>query len=1021
VFDRLIHFSLTQRVFILLLASVVVGLGVQSWLQLPIDAFPDISPTQVKIILKAPGMTPEEIERQVTQPLETELLGIPHQAMLRSTTKYAITDITLDFVEGTDIYWARQQVSERLAAVRASLPADLEGGIAPMSTPLSEMFMFTLENPALSLMQRRELLDWEIRPALRTVQGVADVNVLGGYARTYQITPRTEQMAKLGIDLATLQSLLAANNLNSGSGRIVEGNDTLIVRTEGRLASVEDIAALVVASRDGANYRLRDVADVSIGHLARYGAVTRNGEEAAEALVIALKDSNTSEVIAGVKRKLAELEPTLPAGSKLNVFYDRAVLIETAVGTISEALIEAVLLVIVVLTLFLGNLRASLVVSLSLPLAALATFVLMSAYGLSANLMSLGGLVIAIGMLVDASVVVVENVATRLADKPGLPRLHIIYRACKEVALPVVSGTIIVLIVFSPLLTMTGLEGKLFKPVALTIVFAMLSSLVLALTVIPVLASLLLRSDADSTPAYVLALQRHYRNLLARVMARPAILPAVLLPAMLVSALMFVVTGKAFMPTLDEGDLIVQLKKTPSISLQASTALDQQVAAALLEQVPEISQVVARTGSDELGLDPMGLNETDIFMELQPRSEWRFDTKEELIGCIRTILQQFPGIEFGFTQPIQMRVAEMLTGSSGDLTIKVFGSDLATLAKLTADIEQLLGGIDGAVDVQGSVAEGGRFLNIRLNHQFAASHGMTVAALSRSVKSQLEGVAVSEIIEGKKRIPLTVASRGARFDPGASITSLRQQLIGLPDGTTATLEAIADIGFEEGPLLIKRERGNRFAVITSNVAGRDIVGFVEELQAHIDAELVLPTGYFVDYGGEFENQARAMHNLLLVVPVALLLILIILFSTFRSIQLAGLILANIPFALVGGVVALFASGEYLSVPASVGFIALLGVAVLNGVVMVSYFEQSRSAAADPLERVVSGATRRLRPILMTAATAMFGLLPLVFATGPGAEIQRPLAIVVTGGLFTSTLTTLLALPVAYLWLQRREA
>ncbi|RLQ22543.1 CusA/CzcA family heavy metal efflux RND transporter [Seongchinamella sediminis] len=1018
--DAIIRFSLTQRVFVILLAVLLVILGARAWLKIPIDAFPDISPTQVKIILKAPGMTPEEIEQQVTRPIETELLGIPNQQMLRSTTKYAITDITLDFVDGTDIYWARQQVSERLANLWDSLPAELDGGIAPMSTPLSEMLMFTLENPALSLMQRRELLDWEVRPALRAVPGVADVNVLGGYARTFQITPRPGQMAAIGIGVVELEALLQANNLNSGAGRIVEGNDTLIVRTEGRLDSIESIGALVVASRDGIDYRLADVAEVGIGHLARYGAVTRNSKETAEALVIALKDSNTAQVVAGVKAKLAELEPTLPPGTELNVFYDRSVLIATAVGTITIALLQAVVLVIALLTLFLGDLRASLVVSLALPLSALATFLWMSGFGLSANLMSLGGLVIAIGMLVDASVVVVENVATRLADKPGLPRLHLIYRAAKDVAPPVVSGTLIVIIVFSPLLTMTGLEGKLFTPVALTIVFAMLSALALSLTVIPVLASVLLAAGSDKTPRFVRYLQGAYHNSLQVVLDRPAPLLGSLVLMLLASASLFAFTGKTFMPTLDEGDIIVQLEKSPSISLGASVALDRQIETALLQSIPEIRQIVARTGSDELGLDPMGLNETDIFMELHHSADWQVSSKEELISRMRAVLEQFPGINFGFTQPIQMRVSEMLTGSSGDLAIKIFGNDMSTLAELTGKVQNVLQDTPGAIDIQAAVIEGGQFLNIRLKQQFATHHGMTVANLGRQVRAQLEGTVTSEIIEGKRRFPLLIANRGTPVDPASSIAALKQQPISLPDGAVAPLGAIADISFREGPLLIERERGNRFGVITSNVTGRDIVGLVEELQTRIDEKIKLPTGYAIEFGGEFENQARATRNLLLVVPAALLLILVILFGTFRSMPLAGLILANVPFAMMGGIGALFASGEYLSVPASVGFIALLGVAVLNGVVMVSHFEQSRSVIPDHMDRVCGGAVKRLRPVLMTATTAMFGLLPLIFASGPGAETQRPLAIVVTGGLLTSTLTTLYALPVVYLWLQRRN-
>ncbi|MDJ0879079.1 MAG: CusA/CzcA family heavy metal efflux RND transporter [Halieaceae bacterium] len=1016
--EAVIRFSLTQRLFVLSLASLVAVLGFRAWLQIPIDAFPDIAPTQVKIILKAPGMTPEEIEQQVTQPIETELLGIPRQSMLRSTTKYAITDITLDFVDGTDIYWARQQVNERLLNIWDNLPVGVIGGLAPMSTPMSEMFMFTLENPNLSLMKRRELLDWEVRPALRTVDGVADVNILGGFARSYQVQPRIEQLAALGIGIDDLIALLEDNNLNAGVGRVVQGNDTLIARSEGRFKSVEDIASLVI-EHDGVNHRLGDVADISHGHLTRYGSVTRDGVETTEALVIALKDSNTGQVVEGVKAKLAELESALPPGTHFNVFYDRSVLIDTAVGTISMALLQAVVLVIALLAVFLADVRASLVVSLSLPLAALATFFLMSRYGLSANLMSLGGLVIAIGMIVDSSVVVVENVASRLAEKPALPRMHIIYRAAKDVSVPVVSGTLIVLIVFFPLLTMTGLEGKLFSPVALTIVFAMLSALVLSLTVIPALASLLLADKVQTVPGYLRTLQQVYGNSLTGILAAPRRLLLVLAVTLVLSLLLFAFVGKTFVPTLDEGDLIVQLEKSPNISLEASTELDKQVEKAMLDSVPELRQIVARTGSDEIGLDPMSLNETDIFMELEPRSEWRFSSKEALTASLREVLLDFPGINFSFTQPIEMRVSEMLTGSSGDLAIKVFGNDMATLADITGQVQSVVRSAEGAVDVKAAVIEGGEFLNIALRHEMAARYGMSVAALSRDIKAQLEGLIVSEVIEGKKRFPLVIAGRRGSGNSFNSVPELADQLVKMPDGTLARLQDIAEVSYREGPLLIERERGNRFGVVTSNIVGRDIVGFVEEVDRTIAEELTLPTGYFIDFGGEFENQQRASRNLLMIVPASLLLILLILFTTFRSLALASLILANTPFALMGGIIALFVSGEYLSVPASVGFIALLGVAVLNGVVMISHFENTRVTIADASRRVVSGAVMRLRPILMTATTAMFGLLPLVFATGPGAEIQRPLAIVVVGGLVSSTLTTLYLLPMAYLWLERR--
>ncbi|WP_027949926.1 efflux RND transporter permease subunit [Haliea salexigens] len=1017
---QLVRFSLTQRLFVCVMALMLAGLGLRAWLNLPIDAYPDIAPTQVKVILKVPGMTAEEIEQRVTYPLETELLGIPRQAMLRSTTKYAITDITLDFVDGTDIYWARQQVNERLAGILDELPFAVEGGLAPMSTPLSEMFMFTIENPDLSLQDKRQLLEWEIRPALRTVAGVADVNVLGGYATTYQVTPHAVVLSELGLGIAELEAAIVAQNLNAGVGRMLLGNDVLVVRVEGQVHSLEALEDIVVRSGPGGVYRLGDVADVAIGHLARYGAVTRNGEEAVQGLVIALRDSNTGAVVEGVKARLDELAQTLPAGTEINVFYDRARLISTAIGTISSALFQAILLVVAVLTVFLGNLRAALVVSMSLPLAALATFLLMSGTGLTANLMSLGGLVIAIGMLVDSSVVVVENTLSRLNQDTGLPRLHVVYRAAQEVALPVVSGTLIVIIVFSPLLTLSGLEGKLFTPVALTIVYAMLAALALSLTLIPVAASLMLGRQSAGMPRFMLRLQGAYESALERVLLRPRGMLLGIGALLAVSAVFLLLMGKTFMPVLDEGDLIVQLEKSPSISLPASVELDRQVGAALLAGVPEIRQIVTRTGSDELGLDPMGLNETDVFMELLPPDEWRFASKSQLEGEVRKVLEGFPGMNVGFTQPIQMRVSEMLTGSTGDVTVKVYGEDLMQIANLMQGIARTIPKVEGAVDVQASVTEGGKFLNLEVKPELAAAHGLTVEGLSEYLRSQIEGTVISEVRQGKRRIPVTLAAGSQTVAVPATVADLAARSVALPDGSLATLGDVASLNYAEGPLLIERERGSRFGVVTVNVEGRDVVGFVEELREVLAAEVSLPAGYRLEYGGEFENQQRATRNLLLVVPVALVLILLILFATFGSMALAGIILGNIPFALMGGVISLFLSGEYLSVPASVGLIALLGVAVLNGVVMVSHFQQQRHLPGRLPARICAGASQRLRPVLMTATTAIFGLLPLVFASGPGAEVQRPLAIVVVGGLLTSTVTTLFLLPVLYQYREKRR-
>ncbi|TVL14925.1 cytochrome-c peroxidase [Shewanella xiamenensis] len=1012
-----IRFSLTQRLFVLIVALILMLAGARAWFAIPLDAFPDISPTQVKIILKAPGMTPEEIEAQITVPIETELLGIPQQSILRSTTKYAISDITLDFEEGTDIYWARQQVSERLTAVWDSFPEGVSGGVAPMSTPLSEIFMFSLENPNLSLLERRQLLEWEIRPLLRTVPGVADVNILGGYAKSFSISPNPAAMAAAGVSFAALQQAIVENNHNEGAGKLTIGTDTIIVRSEGRIDDIDELKQLVIKADNAKVYRLQDLADIQIGHLARYGAVTKDGNETAEALIIALKDANTAQVVNNIKEKLAQISLTLPEGSQINTFYDRANLINTAIETISNALFEAVVLVIVLLALFLGNVRAALVVSLSLPLAALFTFLMMDYFNLSANLMSLGGLVIAIGMLVDSSVVVVENMVNLIATKQRLPRLHLIFRATKDVAIPVVSGTVIVIIVFSPLLTLSGLEGKLFTPVAITIVFAMLSALVLSLTVIPVIASYLVNEKAAKEPKAIEKLKHLYLGSLKACFGwqKPFMLTAFSL--LIVSLGLFSLVGKTFMPTLDEGDIILQLEKSPSISLDASIAIDKQIQQTLLSQIPEIKQMVARTGADEIGLDPMGLNETDVFLELAPRSEWRFATKEQLIDAIRTVLLKYPGVNFNFTQPIQMRVSEMLTGSIGDVAIKVFGNDIETLGKLTGEIEQLVTATQGSVDVKMAMIEGSPFINLTLDNELARGFGMSTMEFARYLKSQLEGVVVTEVLQGKKRTPLLIANNQAQI---SNINELQNQLLVMPDHSLKRLSDVAVLSYKQGPILIEREQGNRFSVITTNVQGRDIVGFVEELNSKIAKEIKLPSGYSVSFGGEFENQQRATSNLLLVIPIAIALITLILFTTFGSLAKSGLILANVPFAMMGGIVSLYLSGEYLSVPASVGFIALLGVAVLNGVVMVSYYEQTKYLFGSLRERVEQGAARRLRPILMTATTAMFGLIPLVFASGPGAEIQKPLAIVVIGGLLTSTITTLYLLPMLYFWLEKRR-
>lgn len=1010
---RLIEFSLRQRVLILLTAVAIAAAGVVAFMHLPIDAYPDISPTQVKLILKAPGMTPEEVEARVVTPLEMELLGVPRGVMLRSTAKYAIADITLDFAEGTDIYWARQQVAERYSNVADDLPDDVSGGLAPISTPLSDVFMFTIEGGGLSLTERRTLMDWTLRPALRTLPGVADVNVLGGHVGSFVVVPDRARLNANGVHFSDLMQAVTRNNRNDGAGRIGAGEETLIVRAEGAIGSVEDLAAIVI--RPGATpVRIGDVADVRVDALTRYGAVTQDGQgEAVQGIVVALRGADASTLVKAIRVKLDELAPTLPPGVTVSTFYDRSSLIERAVGTVQSALIEATVLVIVLLLLFLGELRAALVVALMLPFAALSTFLLMHLFGQSANLMSLGGLAIAVGMLVDAAVVVVENTVSRLDPHvPGshLPRLHRVYAAAREVATPVTSGILIICLTFVPLLTLEGLEGKMFAPVALTIVFALASSLLLAFTLVPVLSSMLLKERAHQDPWLMRHLARMYQPLLHGALARPSRVYVASAVALLLGGVAYFATGKTFMPTMDEGDLLIQTQKSPAINLQRSLELDMSMERSILQQVPEVRRIVSRTGSDELGLDPMGLNESDLFMVLAPKAEWREPDKDWLSNELRSVMAQFPGLDYGFTQPIEMRVSEMLTGSRGDVAIKIFGPDLDRLGELAASIAAVIEKVPGAVDVLTQTTEGVAYLRVAINTQAAGRAGLAVADVQDELRAQIEGVPAGTVIKPDRRIPIVVRGGEGVRDSAARFQDLR---LARGDGGEIPLASIAQIEPTAGPVKVSRENGSRFALIQANVGGRDLVGFVEEARAAVARAVPLPAEYRLVWGGQFENQQRAAARLGLVVPVAIALIFVVLFTTFGSVRQAGLILGNVPFALVGGIIALWLSGEYLSVPASVGFIALLGIAVLNGLVLVSHFNHLHGIGTPIEQAVREGALRRLRPVLMTATIAALGLVPLLLATGPGSEIQRPLAIVVIGGLVSSTALTLLLLPVLY--------
>ncbi len=1011
---RIIELALSQRMLMLVLAALLLGAGAYAFSRLPIDAYPDISTTQVKLILKAPGMTPEEVEQRVIAPLELELLGIPNQVILRSMAKYAIADITIDFTDSTDVYWARQQVGERLAQAMDSLPDTVTGGLAPIATPLSEIFMFTIEGGDISLAERRTLLDWTIRPALRTIAGVADVNALGGHVESFEVVPDDAALLSAGLGVSDLRQAIAAANRNDGAGRVNDGEEALIVRAVGAIQTQEDLRQVIVPVRNGGSVRLGDVATVRTGALTRYGAVSRNGtSEAVQGLVLGLRGADTGAVVEGVRARLQELEANLPKGVRINVFYDRADLINKAVSTVEKALLEATVLIVVLLLVFLGNLRAAIVVALTLPFAALITFLMMTLFGLTANLMSLGGLAIAVGMLVDAAVVVVENTVERLAHHDAarkVPALHVVYRAASEVAVPVASGIVIICLVFLPLLSLQGLEGKLFAPVALTIIFALSGSLLLSLTLIPVIASLVLKPGAHGEPWLMRKLTPLYSGALAAVLLKPARLFIGVALAFVIAGVAYVAVGKTFMPTMDEGAIVLQLAKLPSITLERSKALDMAVKKAILEQVPEVREAVSRTGSDEIGLDPMGLGETDMFLMLKPRAQWRTASKDDIVEHIRAVMHDFPGIDYVFTQPIEMRTSEMLTGSRGDLAIKVFGPDLHELGRLSEAIRAAIEKVQGAAEVFTVADDSVRYLQTDIDRMAAGDAGVSAQTLQEEMRARLEGLDAGVVTQAARRVPIIIK--------GEADLRARPELFGAiamvgAEGGIVHVADVAKITNPEGPVRINRENASRFATVQANVAGRDLVSFVDAAQAAVTQAVKLPTGYRLEWGGEFQNQRRAAQRLMIVVPLALGLIFLVLFATLGSVRQSLLILANIPLALIGGVLLLWLSGEYLSVPASVGFIALLGIAVLNGLVLIVYFNQLLAQGLSMREVVYEGARRRLRPVVMTAAIAALGLIPLLFATGPGSEIQKPLAIVVIGGLISSTVLTLFLLPILF--------
>jgi cobalt-zinc-cadmium resistance protein CzcA len=1023
--ERMIRASLEQRVIVLLVAMGMSVGGMFAFRYLPIDAFPDVTPVQVQVITRAPSLAPQEIERLVTFPLEVELTNLPGKTELRSVSRFGISVITVVFEDAVDVYFARQLILERLVRVRAQLPPVADPTLGPVSTGLSEVFMYVVEGPSQDLRELRTLQDWVIRPMLRAVPGLADVDTLGGLAKQYHVLVDPDRLTSLGLTLRQVQTAVTANNQNSGGGYIERGGDKLVIYGQGLARSAEDLEHIVVTAHNGTPIYIRDVAQVRQGNAIRLGGVTRDGAgEVLEGIAVMLRGGNSLQIVSAVKEKVALINRLLPDGVTITWFYDRIELVTRALDTVERALLEGAAVVVLVLYLFLRNLRGALVVALTLPLATLMTFVIMQRVGLSANLMSLGGLAISLGMIVDAAIVQVENVERHLSEQAEgqalvrtvSDRLPLVLRAVLEVRRPSLFGELIIALTFVPLLALQGIEGKMFIPLALTVVIVLLSSLALSMTVVPVLAVLLMQPRPTAKERRVLvAGQRLYRQLLETAIRKTWVVVAAAVAVLAGGLALVPFIGREFVPIMDEGSIVVNLVRLPSIGLSESLKISGQVERLLLG-LPDVRSVVSRTGANELGTDPMGMELSDMYVLLKPESEWKAHSKREIETQVRQRLGQVPGIAFGLSQPIAMRVDELVSGVRSQLAVKLFGNDLDILRTKGEEIARVLRQVNGMSDIRVEQIMGLYYLKLDINRSMVARHGINVADITEVIEALGVGLGAGEVFEGQWRFPIMV-----RFpdDRRANIESIAALWVTAPDGSRIPLRDLVDIQIVEGPAQISREQASRRIVIEANVVGRDLVGAVEEVQAEVDRLVQLPTGYYVTWGGQFENQQKAMARLAVVVPLVIALIFLLLFFTFGNMRQAGLILLAIPFAMVGGLLALWLGGLYLSVPASVGFIALFGVAVLNGVVKIAYINQLRSQGMPLDEAILTGMVLRLRPILMTAVVAMMALMPLLLSSGPGSEIQRPLATVVIGGLFSSTILTLIVLPVLYRWVEQR--
>jgi len=1018
--DKILEFSIKQRLLVVLATLVLIGFGLLAVFRIPIDAFPDVTNVQVQVIATKSGMSPLEMEKLVTFPIEVEMGGLPRLEDVRSVSKIGLAIVTVVFEDGVDDYFARQLVFERLQQARDKLPEGAEAALGPISTGLGEVFQYTLRSTdgKHSAMDLRTIQQYIVRPILRTVPGVTDVNTFGGLAKQYQVVVNPDRLLSHDLTLRDVFESLENNNANASGNFIEHESEQWVVRGLGLVKSTEDIANIVVASDQGTPIYVRDVAEVGIGPELRQGAVSMNGDgEVVCGIVLMLKGASGRDVVNAVKERLPDIQKALPPGVELVPFYDRTDLVTKCIGTVTKALQEGAIFVLVILIVLLGSFRSAIIVTLVLPLAALAAFIMMRWYGLSANLMSLGGLAIGIGMMVDGAVVMVENIFRHLTEKsdPGqahhhTEKNHIVLSAAKEVGRPIVFGIAIIIVVFLPLFTLQGFEGKMFSPLAFTISFAVLGSLLLSLTLVPALCTWFLpRKEMEHDPKVLRILKSLYLPPLVWSVRHPKTIVGVALILLVAGLAMFPLVGTEFLPSLDEGAISIKVSRIPSISLPQSLELEQQVEK-LVKRFPEVIDVISKTGRADISSDPEGIETSDVIVTLKPRRQWTTSSKDELVERMRQELQKLPAVACSFTQPIAMRVDELVSGVKAEIGIKIFGDDIDVLKSKADQVARVLTNVRGAADITVEKVSGLAYLELDIDRDRIARYGVNVSDINDIIETAIGGKEASRVFEGQKSFGLTV-----RFPEYArnDVEVIRNILVPTPGGAQLPLGQLANVELREGPAQISRERAQRRIVIECNVIGRDIGGFVEEARPKIESAVKLPSGYFITWGGQFENQQRAMRRFMIVVPITIAIIFILLFSSFNSVKQALIIITGIPFSTIGGIAALLIGQFNLSVSASVGFIALFGVAVLNGIVMVSYFNELRQRGQLVEHAVVQGAALRLRPVLVTALVAALGLVPMLFATGPGSEIQKPLAAVVIGGLISSTLLTLFVLPTLY--------